>query len=74
MFFERFRKPGAKSITFDPQTQKPAIRASICTGEKVGGLLDLANGSFTEIQLLESDKDIEAFCRACGVESVETFY
>ena len=74
MFFGKRRKSKAASISYDAQTQKPVIRASICTGEKVGGLLDLATGAFTEIQLLNSQADIEAFCEACGVDSVDTIY
>ncbi|MBO5573637.1 MAG: aspartate dehydrogenase [Clostridium sp.] len=53
---------------------KPAIRASICTGEKVGGLLDRKTGKFTELRFLRDEKDVEAFARACGVEKVETIY
>ena len=74
MLFDKLRKSKQNKITYDPQEQKPVIRASICTGERVGGLKNLKTGGFTEIQLIESESDVEAFCRACGVESVETIY
>ena len=74
MLFGKSKKSKQQEITYDPQEQKPVIRASICTGEKVGGLKNLKTGAFTEIRLIESESDSEAFCRACGVESVETIY
>ncbi len=74
MFFGKLKKSKMQKVTYDPQEQKPVIRASICTGERVGGLKDLKTGKFTELQLLRSDSDVEAFCEACGVETVETVY
>ena len=74
MLFDKLRKPIQQKITYDPQEQKPVIRSSICTGERVGGLKNLKTGGFTEIQLIESESDVEAFCKACGVEFVETIY
>ena len=74
MLFGKLRKTKQQVITYDPQEQKPVIRASICTGERVGGLKNLKTGAFTEIQLIESESDVEAFCRACGTDSVETIY
>ena len=68
------RKKKEETISYDPASMKPAIRASICTGEKVGGLLDRKTGKFTELRFLRDEKDVEAFARACGVEKVETIY
>ncbi len=60
---------------YDPQTQKPAIRCSICTGEQVAGFLDQRTGKFLEIQLLQSPEDLERFKRDYGIsEDPEKFY
>ena len=74
MLFGKLRKAKQQKITYDPQEQKPVIRASICSGERVGGLKNLKTGAFTAIRLIESESDVEDFCRACGTESVETIY
>ena len=59
------KKKKEEMISYDPAAMKPAIRASICTGEKVGGLLDRKTGKFTELRFLRDEKD---------VEKVETIY
>jgi len=46
---------------YDPEKQYPAIRCSICTGEKVAGFRDKAGGHFTEVMLIRSQKDEETF-------------
>ena len=43
MLFRRKRE----TRTYDRETQKPVIRASICTGEKAAGFQDLRTGKFT---------------------------
>ena len=48
MLFRRKRE----TRTYDRETQKPVIRASICTGEKAAGFQDLRTGKFTEVMLL----------------------
>ena len=35
------------TVPFDPETQTPVIRASICTGERVAGFKNKADGRFT---------------------------
>ena len=45
MLFDKLRKPIQQKITYDPQEQKPVIRSSICTGERVGGLKNLKTGA-----------------------------
>jgi hypothetical protein len=55
-----FRKKTAKE-TYDKETQKPVIRSSICTGEKVAGFKDIHTGKFTEVILVKNDKDMKVF-------------
>ena len=38
------RKKQVAKIDYDPATQHPAIRQSICTGEMVGGIMDDRSG------------------------------
>ncbi len=59
---------------YDPETQYPAIRASICTGEKVAGFRDKKSGSFTEVMLIRSQKDIETFKERYHVDDLPTEY
>lgn len=59
---------------YDPQTQYPAIRCSICTGEKVAGFRDKRDGHFTEVMLIRSPKDEEAFKQKYHVDTLKTEY
>lgn len=56
---------------YDKTKQKPIIRASICTGEKVAGFKDLATGQFSEIMLIRNDGDLYEFMQSYGVEKDE---
>lgn len=47
--------------TYDKENQKPIIRSSICTGEKVAGFKDIHTGRFTEVMLIKNDKDMKIF-------------
>ncbi len=62
------------TVPFDPETQIPIIRASICTGEKVAGFKDKATGRFTEVMLIRSAEDEREFKEAFQIESLKTEY
>lgn len=55
-----FRKKVHKE-SYDKQNQKPVIRSSICTGEKVAGFKDIHTGKFTDVMLIRNDSDMNAF-------------
>lgn len=55
-----FRKKVEKQ-TYDKANQKPIIRSSICTGEKVAGFKDIHTGKFTEVMLIKNDNDMKVF-------------
>ncbi len=55
-----FRKKPAKE-TYDKENQKPIIKSSICTGEKVAGFKDIHTGKFTEVMLIKNDNDMKMF-------------
>ncbi len=66
-----FRKKGPPAIPYDPETQEPAVRSSICTGEMTVGFIDRKTGKFREYELARSQDDVDAFCRRVGVEPKE---
>ena len=73
MFFKKSKT--GKIEPYDHENLYPAIRSSICTGEKVAGFKNKDTGSFTEIMLISSDKDFEAFKRKYGITGeIEVFY
>lgn len=63
IFFAKKRKVRS----YDRETQKPVIRSSICTGEKVAGFRDLRTGKFTEVMLLRTPGDLEEFRRLYNI-------
>ncbi len=72
MFKNIFKKQTqTQKQQYDKTKQKPIIRASICTGEKVAGFKDLATGQFSEIMLIRDDSDLYEFIQSYGVERDE---
>ena len=59
---------------YDPETQIPIIRSSICTGEKVAGFKNKKDGHFTEVMLIRNQKDLESFKEEYNVDKIETEY
>ena len=73
LFSKKEEEPVRKH--YDPETQKPAIRCSICTGEQVAGFQDMKTGKFLEIQLLRRPEDLERFKKEYGItEDPKKFY
>ena len=71
-----YRNPGNRfeEASYDPAAQTPAIRSSICTGEKVAGFIDNKDGHFTEVMLIRSPKDEQEFKDVYHVDSLKTIY
>ena len=69
-----FRKKRLFTTEYDPDTQYPVIRASICNGEKVAGFKNKTDGHFTEVLLIRSDADIDAFKKAYSLDEITTEY
>ena len=68
------RKKAVDRLPYDPARQKPVIRASICTGEQVGGFRDLQTGKFTDVMLIRDDDDLKMFQRMVGMDHIEKEY
>ncbi len=62
-----FGKKTTSTVSYDRGKYQPAVKTSICTGERVAGLIDLTTRKFQDITLIRSDKELEAFCRQYGV-------
>ena len=66
MFWKRIKKK-----TYDKVNQKPVVRSSICTGEKVAGFKDIHTEKFTDVMLIRDDKDLNEFMRQYGIREDE---
>ena len=64
-----------RKVSYDSEKLKPAIRQSICTGERVAGFKDRTTGRFTDVMLLRTEKDLVNFKKEYGItEEIEVFY
>lgn len=66
-----FFKKKQETYTYSKENQKPVIRSSICTGEKVAGFQDIQTGKFTEIMLIRTSGDLEEFRRLYSIGESE---
>ncbi|MGI6106516.1 MAG: aspartate dehydrogenase [Lachnospiraceae bacterium] len=74
MFFQKHRKEEVQK-DWKERGLVPAIRSSICTGEKTVGFKNPKTGAFEDVGVIRSDADLEEFRRRYGVEGkIETFY
>lgn len=72
-----FRSKKTSSVPpydYNPETERPIIRASICTGEQVAGFKNKTNGAFYELMLIRSEEDLTAFKKAFGLDHVDKEY
>lgn len=56
---------------YDKETQKPIIKSSICTGEKVAGFKDINSVKFTEVMLIRDSKDMDYFLEKYDISVAE---
>ena len=68
------KKNTAPSIEYDPETEYPVIRASICNGEKVAGIKTKTTATFREIMTIRTNEDLLDFKKMCGVDDIKTEY
>ncbi len=75
--FKLFSKKSTQRPAYDynPEKEKPIIRASICNGEQVAGFRNLSTGAFEEIMLIRNAADLAEFKERYGIEGdVEKVY
>ena len=61
-------------VEFDPDTQYPILKCSICNGEQVAGFKDKQNGKFTEVMLIKDRGDLEMFLKMYNLADVAKEY
>ena len=66
-----FWKKKKTQIEYDPEKEYPVIKASICTGEEVGGFCDKQTGRFRDVCLIRTQAEQIAFCQSCGITPEE---
>ena len=66
------KKPAAPA--YDAETQEPAGRKSICTGEMTVGFVDKRTGRFQDLMKVEDQAALEDFCRSIGADKIKTIY
>ena len=67
-----FRKKTA--IRYNAETQDPAVRRSICTGEITVGFIDKASGKFHDYMCVHTQAELDEFCCAAGITDIKTIY
>ena len=72
--FGKRAKQEERIVSFDPISQRAAIRCSICTGEQVAGFQDIHTGQFEEVMLIRGEADLQRFMAQYGVREVVKFY
>lgn len=68
------RKNRIERIEYNREKEVPAVKSSICTGERTAGFLEINTGKYRDVMFVRSDADIELFKRACGVDEVRKIY
>lgn len=58
-----------KTITksYDKESKKPIIKASICNGEQVAGFKDVHTGKIEEVMLIKTSEDLKYFKTMYGI-------
>ena len=69
-----FKRRQSPRLAYDPQTQQPAVRRSICTGEMTAGFIDLRTGKFTDFMRVDGREGLEAFKRETGAQEIKEIY
>ncbi|MCR4605246.1 MAG: aspartate dehydrogenase [Eubacterium sp.] len=64
-----------KTLSYDKDKLKPAIKASICTGEQTAGFIDVATGKFKDDMLIRGANDLYIFKEKYGItEEIDKIY
>ncbi len=69
-----FGKKKPAQLSYDKENETPAVKSSICTGEKTAGFIDSRTGKYRDVMLIKSSADLEEFKRLCGVDEIKTIY
>ena len=61
---------------FDREKMIPAVRSSICTGEKVAGFRNKQTGKFEEVMMIRTEQELQEFADMYGIDrtKMQIFY
>ena len=62
------KKKKRETITYNAELEQPAVKTSICTGEKVAGFIDIDTGKLHDYMLIKGSQDLVEFCDNCNVQ------
>ena len=68
------RKTQASLVNYDPETQKPVIKCSICNGEQIAGFKNKSTGEFAEVMLIRNQGDLDSFKKMYNLDEVSKEY
>ena len=68
------KKEDTSRYDYDPEKEKPVIRASICNGEQVAGFKNRENGEFHEVMMIKDQNELKEFMRQYGLDHVDKEY
>lgn len=63
------KKKALPKLSYDSSRQRPVIKSSICTGERVAGFVDKESGKFEDIMLIRNEEDMQRFCGLYGLKA-----
>ena len=69
-----YQKHLRETIPYDPDNERPVIKSSICTGEKVAGFKRKSDGRFVEVMLIKNEADKKMFMETYNLVKVDTEY
>ena len=70
-----FGKKKSEHKSYDKESKKPVIKASICNGEQVAGFKDVHTGAFEEVMLIRGEGELRQFKEIYGIEGeIEKIY
>jgi len=61
-------------LSYDRENEIPAVKSSICTGEKTAGFIDNRTGKYHDVMLIRSDADLAEFKNLYGVDELKKIY
>lgn len=62
------RRKKREALGYNKEEFSPAIKSSICTGEKVAGFVEKRTGKFEDVMLIRTEEDIEEFKQLYNIE------
>ena len=72
MFGRKKRTP--IKLEYDRENQRPVLRCSICTGERVAGFKNIHTGKFEEVMLIRNEKELDVFKAMYDLDEVTKEY